>query len=554
MRKTKTFSCSAKKNRIYYKTLGFFFFLSIATASSTPITAHDIALCIVSAPTPDIDEIPGGEPSASTTGTPEITTGEATTQISNNENIVTEGSNTQISDDGNIAIEWPNAQIADGGAVVYIPEDPNAQISDEGTPQNVPPTAFIDAINPVTARPGEPVFFQGHGEDQAGQVVEWTWSSNIDHFLNGNASFNSTLLSSGQHVISFSVKDNAGASSPIVTATVTINNPPTAYVGDEGYFGYINSSVSFDGSHSSDTDGVIISWVWNLGDGRTGTGVKPTHTYTRAGTYTVTLVVTDDFGSTDSVTTTAIIVGTSPVAHAGGPYYGFTNQTVELNGSKSSDLDGPILSWSWNFGDGTQGIGKIVRHVYQRSGVFTVSLKVTDSQGCTGSDTSFAIITPSNYPPTQPRLNVTDASEGNISVSFTVVSSDPDQDDVYYHINWGDNTTTTTPMFPSGIIISVTHTWDTPGTYTVHAVAIDEYNATSDATELVVIVNTPPPSTGSSAGTSLSPLEPRSVLPQRLLIVSGGVILLFFIALLIRFKKKKQLRNQNQLLGIELEE
>jgi PKD repeat protein len=60
-------------------------------------------------------------------------------------------------------------------------------------------------------------------------------------------------------------------------------------------------------ARSSDADGSIVSYAWDFGDGTTATGVSPRKRWTRVGTYTLTLVVTDDQGATHTVTTTATI-------------------------------------------------------------------------------------------------------------------------------------------------------------------------------------------------------------------------------------------------------
>jgi PKD repeat protein len=106
--------------------------------------------------------------------------------------------------------------------------------------------------------------------------------------------------------------------SNVATVTITvnaINDPPVSdpngpYTGSEGV------AVTFDGSGSSDVDGTIVSYDWDFGDGNTGNGVNPTHTYAAAGTYTVSLTVTDDGGATDTASTTATIsaVNDPPVA------------------------------------------------------------------------------------------------------------------------------------------------------------------------------------------------------------------------------------------------
>lgn len=84
------------------------------------------------------------------------------------------------------------------------------------------------------------------------------------------------------------------------------NDPPTADPGGP-YAGILNSPVSFDGSASTDSDGSIVSYDWDFGDGDVGTGVDPDHRYLAPGTYTVSLTVTDDDGDDHSATTTVAI-------------------------------------------------------------------------------------------------------------------------------------------------------------------------------------------------------------------------------------------------------
>ena len=86
------------------------------------------------------------------------------------------------------------------------------------------------------------------------------------------------------------------------------NAAPTADAGGP-YEGTVGFSVIFDASYSSDSDGSIVQYDWDFGDGSTAVdaGAAPEHTYTAAGTYTVTLTVTDDDSDSDSATSSAII-------------------------------------------------------------------------------------------------------------------------------------------------------------------------------------------------------------------------------------------------------
>ncbi|WP_024285418.1 PKD domain-containing protein [Cellulomonas sp. KRMCY2] len=149
---------------------------------------------------------------------------------------------------------------------------------------------------------------------------------------------------------------------------------------------YLDASV--DGSASSDPDGTIASYAWDFGDGATGTGQTATHTYATAGTYTVSLTVTDDDGATG--TTTGQVVTVDPPVNQV-PVAAFTSSVaslaVSVDGSASSDPDGTIASYAWDFGDGATGTGQTATHTYATAGTYTVSLTVTDDDGATGTTT-----------------------------------------------------------------------------------------------------------------------------------------------------------------------
>jgi PKD repeat protein len=144
------------------------------------------------------------------------------------------------------------------------------------------------------------------------------------------------------------------------------NQPPVASSGGP-YSGTVGSAVQFNGSGSFDPDGFISSYQWSFGDGTFGSGATPTHTYSTAGNYTVTLTVTDNGGLQGSASTTAAIStgNQPPVANAGGPYSGTVGSAIQFNGSGSFDPDGFISSYQWTFGDGTSGSGATPSHAHR---------------------------------------------------------------------------------------------------------------------------------------------------------------------------------------------
>lgn len=160
------------------------------------------------------------------------------------------------------------------------------------------------------------------------------------------------------------------------------NAPPTAAF----TFAATGLTEKFDGSGSTDSDGAIQSYRWNFGDGSAaGTGATPSHSFTAAGTFQVTLTVTDDKGGTGTITKSVSVSHAAPVA-------AFTFQTSELaaafSGSGTAADGATITGYSWNFGDGSvAGTGAAPSHSYAAAGTFQVTLTVTDDKGAKGTTT-----------------------------------------------------------------------------------------------------------------------------------------------------------------------
>jgi subtilisin family serine protease len=168
------------------------------------------------------------------------------------------------------------------------------------------------------------------------------------------------------------------------------NQPPTASFTHNCGSGSL--SCTFNGSGSSDPDGTIASYAWNFGDGTTGTGATVSHTFPAGGTYTVTLTVTDNGGASGSASQ-QVAVGTPPSNLP--PVAAFTATCTNIfifkycsfNASASSDPDGTITGYAWNFGDGTTGTGATTTKLYSGTGARTVTLTVTDNGGATDTET-----------------------------------------------------------------------------------------------------------------------------------------------------------------------
>ena len=146
---------------------------------------------------------------------------------------------------------------------------------------------------------------------------------------------------------------------------------------------------------STDSDGSIANRQWSFGDTATSTEQNPSHTFLGAGTYTVSLTVTDDDGATSSSSQQVTVSDATPVNQP--PEAGFSASCVDLVcdfTNTSSDPDGDGLTFLWEFGDGTSSAAVSPSHTYSAGGVYTVTLTASD-----GTDTDVAT---TNVTVTQP--------------------------------------------------------------------------------------------------------------------------------------------------------
>ena len=141
-------------------------------------------------------------------------------------------------------------------------------------------------------------------------------------------------------------------------------------------------NVVLSGAASSDAEGEIVQYSWDFGDGTQATGPVASHVYFHSGVYEVRLTVVDDSGaaSSNAINVTirnrlpnAMSTGVNASAYAGDP--------LNFDGSKSSDGDGRIVNYSWDFGDGSKGEGSLAKHAFSTAGKYIVRLTVTDDSG-----------------------------------------------------------------------------------------------------------------------------------------------------------------------------
>jgi len=217
-------------------------------------------------------------------------------------------------------------------------------------------------------------------EDQttpAGTIVSWLWAfgdggtstdQHPTHVYDGLGSYNVTLTTT----------DNAGC---VNTATVTgavqgIQLPTPAFISN-AVLGCVGDVFTFTSQSSADA----VNFLWNFGDGSTSTAQNPTHSYASVGNFTVSLTVSNSQGCDSTVTVANYINIQHPVASfTAFPTFAFCPPLlVSFTDQSSSDAVG----WQWNFGNGSSSTIRNPSHIYNQSGVYTVTLVVTNANGCT---------------------------------------------------------------------------------------------------------------------------------------------------------------------------
>jgi PKD repeat protein len=154
----------------------------------------------------------------------------------------------------------------------------------------------------------------------------------------------------------------------------------------------VDSTCSFDSSASIDPDGTVNGFAWDFGDGGTSSDANPSYTYPIDGTYTVTLTVTDDDLDT-GVASTSVNV---PVPNDP-PTASFTSDCTQLSctfdSAESTDSDGTIDQYAWDFGDGNISTEANPTHVFAAGGSYTVTLTVTDNDLAATSTSASVTVT-----------------------------------------------------------------------------------------------------------------------------------------------------------------
>ncbi|WP_281966188.1 PKD domain-containing protein [Serinicoccus marinus] len=280
---------------------------------------------------------------------------------------------------------------------------------------------------------------------------------------------------------------------------------------------------AFDGSASTDADGEIVDYLWDFGDGTTSTEVAPTHTF-EEGSYTVTLTVTDNRGAIGASTSEVdVVANEGPTAEIAEPVCDRLECTFD--GSASSDPDDSVVSYSWDFGDGSPGqTREQVMHEFTAEGSYVVTLTVEDEFGATDTAEVEIDVLANQAPVAVVGEPVCDLLECVFDGSQ---SSDPDGGDSVVAWSWdfGDGSAAASGE-------SVSHEFPEAGVYTVELTVTDEEGATGSVTYEVTVTDgsgpvlVAPELVGQASEITLQSFSSSVVLPEE---VQAGDLLTMFV-------------------------
>ncbi len=255
-------------------------------------------------------------------------------------------------------------------------------------------------ISPESPAQLETVLFDASDPKFDSKLVSYAWDFG-DGSSGTGRSASHQYRDAGTFSVRLTVTDNGGnVGTRSKSVAVGASDDPQASIVFSPAAPGIGEEIVFNGSGSTAaTPRVIVSYEWQFGTDRSGTGMIVTKKYDTPGTYNVTLTVTDDAGNKGTATQAVTVGSTSPgglaAAFTVSPSAPLTGSSVSFNATTSTSAD-PIVSYRWDFGDGSAPVttsSATKSHTFTTAGNYTVTLTVKDSKDRTATTTKQVQVT-----------------------------------------------------------------------------------------------------------------------------------------------------------------
>ncbi len=352
---------------------------------------------------------------------------------------------------------------------------------------NDPPHAVIEGIQ--KAAPYQTIDFDGSKSfDNDGKLISYQWNMG-DGSTKTGVKINHKYTRPGNYTVTLTVEDDGKTlcTKGKTTAGIWINKAPLARFNLAKNLIAVDESVAMDANGSIDSDGEIVQYSWDFGDGASAEGISTSHQYAKPGKYTVQLTARDDseLANAKSYLQEVITVNAPPVASADFTKIVAVNELVVFDASKSLDPDGQISEYRWTLGDGSAKAGSKVSHQYSQPGTYPINLTVIDNTSTLNNSNEAVYSIRVNDPPV-PNAGGDRLINESVVVFDASRSSDSDDEIIDYAWNFGDN--------QSGKGQKLSHVYASPGTYAV-TLTVTDASGTKSAVQsetVTITVNSPP--------------------------------------------------------------
>lgn len=330
---------------------------------------------------------------------------------------------------------------------------------------------------------GNPTSFQ---DQSIGPPTSWNWN-----FGNGGSSTSqnptTTYTAAGTYSVTL-ITSSGICGSDTITLPVTVNPLPVPAFSAPSVC--LNNPSPF--TDQSTGNNTVTNWSWNFGDGNTSTVQNPSHTYTAAGTYTATLIVTNNFGCKDTL---AVPVQVTPK-----PVPNFSSGPVCLGNATcfndlSSIASGNITGWTWNFGDASTSTTQNPCHTYAQAGTYSVTLTVSSGNNCSDQITQTVSVLPG---PTSAFQSSAPCLGSALTLTNGSVSSAGDP-----IISWSWQMPGGSPA--SAASQNTSTTYQSAGTHNVTLIVTSQSGCSDTLVQQVLVYN-PPVAALSGSGAGCAPL------------------------------------------------